>query len=662
MLCCHPRSRPGWLCRWLCRLTHPPLRCQPLRAAAVLLVSKRWHRVLLSEPALWRQLSVRASHHDSELALLRRVGGLVAVLVLRNDSGEECLRALACVQPQQLQALEAWCSAQLLAPELPRFSHLTRLDIGSWHAQLPEGIGAAILQLQQLRNLALCSDSLQQGAIDAVAASAQLSELSLQAHRFERPQGLRQLTRLRQLSRLRLYAEDENAGLYPPEPALLPALTAFHFEVELASPSTGGVGVQVRPACGGWLWAPCLASHAGSATRASNISIAHLPPLQMANCGLQYCFYRIPEPEENMPRGGPTAFLAIAHLTSTGRMPQLLSTLHPGGVPVVERLQLCGCTLDSAAPPLCGALASLTQLQLYGCEAAAGGWDAALGALLRHSPLLSSLHLGDSLDGALPPSLLAHTRLTELRLSHNSLQELPAGPYLSNLKQLSLEEDAIPQLPQVLMAAKGLTALMVERSVWVLNGAPAPLSTDGMAALLSQLPHLQRLQLSGCGLQQLPLDDWAGISALRSLNLTSNSLSYLPGALHQAASLRQLKLNNNPQLAPTAQQLGPLLSCLPLLEELELSHCGLKELPAQFPTGKQDWCLLKSCLSCGTWVLRCAAMCCGKAEAPPVPLILLNILNALLQCRAALPECLFEQFAAAARRAGPAVSHQAPHE
>lgn len=256
-------------------------------------------------------------------------------------------------------------------------------------------------------------------------------------------------------------------------------------------------------------------------------------------------------------------------------------------------------------------------------------WEAALGALLHQAPQLSDVQASRCLKGELPQSLAASTGLRHLTLCENGLQTLPAGPYLASLEALCLvEEGPMEQLPPALAAATALTSLEVRELRW-------NLSTDGMAALLSQLGRLRVLQLSYCGLDQLPLEGWAGISALQSLDLRFNNLTAVPAALHQATSLRQLNLSYNP-LRPTGQQLGALLSRMPLLEDLDLYSVLLTKLPEHLPAGKLRM-LRCDALICtaprfrqhyihGLRRLACCCMC-----------LPLNRCNPRRQCRAAVP-------------------------
>ena len=295
---------------------------------------------------------------------------------------------------------------------------------------------------------------------------------------------------------------------------------------------------------------------------------------------LQSCSFE--ELDAEKAEGSSRAGLRLSMVPAAASMQQLLSALRPGGVPAVQRLQLDDCEIGPAALAHCTQLSSVTWMCLGSCEAAAaGGWEAAMAALLRHAPRLSSLHLETSLDGELPQCLILHSGLRRLGLWGNGLQALPAGPYLASLERLALWEDTLLQLPASLAVATALTALEVQRH----PDAPA-LSAVSLDAVLGSLPRLQSLVLTRCGLQQLPLNGWAGISALTSLDLSWNRLGPLPAALSGASSLRRLSLSFNPQLAPTAQQLWELSSRLPLLEELDVSGCGLTELPARLPTGE----------------------------------------------------------------------------
>ena len=244
-----------------CRSTHPLLPPTRRRAAAALLVSKRWHRVFLSEPALWRQFKLNTIERTtspavqaSQLALLQRIGGLVACLKL---DAEEAVQAAVMphLRPSQLQVLEVLGATQPLLAALPRFSCLTRLDLNRVEPKLQASVGAAILQLPQLFSLRLrCNmDQMSQSCITAALGCTQLSQLHLDAGSFEQPQTLQQLTRLRLLSSLTLITYGNGGRFKAPVPTLLPALRTFEFACLDANPSEH-VGVRVSAPFKHALW------------------------------------------------------------------------------------------------------------------------------------------------------------------------------------------------------------------------------------------------------------------------------------------------------------------------------------------------------------------------------------------------------------------------
>lgn len=247
-------------------------------------------------------------------------------------------------------------------------------------------------------------------------------------------------------------------------------------------------------------------------------------------------------------RGGIPPYLEVMWARPAERLPALLSALRPGGVPVLQAVQLADIyELDAAALEPCPELSAVTELRLSNCEAL-GSWEEVMAALLRQAPLLSSLHVSDYESfHELPACVVAHTGLRRLLLSCGSMDALPVGPYLAGLQWLSCPGWWLADLLPALADATALTGLEPRGSV--------------TEAVLSALPPLQQLKLERCSLQQLPV--WPGMSALRSL------------------SLRSAKLPTN-----KTEQLGALLSSLPLLETLDLGDTSLTELPEQLPTGK----------------------------------------------------------------------------
>lgn len=300
---------------------------------------------------------------------------------------------------------------------------------------------------------------------------------------------------------------------------------------------------------------------------------------QVAGCLLGLCSYWTPDPGEEEVCEDVSGAICSIIAAAAGSTCQLLRALRPGGVPALRSLELLQCSVSAADLEGCIELAAVTWLSMCGCRAQ-GGWEATLAALLRRTPLLSSLTAGECFESLLPLCLVERSGLRQLRLLHNGLSVLPGGPYLASLQHLAAADSLIAHLP-ALAAATSLTSLEVHGRA---NGG-APLSQD-LAAGIPQLPRLQHLQLTGCNLEHLPLEGLAGLSALQLLDLSWNSFTTLPAAVSQAVSLRHLSLTHNQKLAPTARQLGTLLPRLPLLQQLDLAAVGLTDLPTRLPSGE----------------------------------------------------------------------------
>jgi hypothetical protein len=203
----------------------------------VLLVSKRWHRVFLSEPTLRRWVSI-ARHRGigvqpaAQLALLQRVGSMVTSLSLLHLHGQEIQAVLESVRPDQLQQLIVVDIESQLAAALPRFSSLTTLSVSQSSIGIQAvGVAMALPHLLQLRRLYLCEESHAPTSLAAgIAACVQLTELRLFIDSYDQPGTMHQLTALHQLCSVWLEARSEHGLLEPPAPVLLPALTAFRYQ------------------------------------------------------------------------------------------------------------------------------------------------------------------------------------------------------------------------------------------------------------------------------------------------------------------------------------------------------------------------------------------------------------------------------------------------
>lgn len=103
---------------------------------------------------------------------------------------------------------------------------------------------------------------------------------------------------------------------------------------------------------------------------------------------------------------------------------------------------------------------------------------------------------------------------------------------------------------------------------------------DGFPRDLEQLLALKELDLSHCGLSDLP-EEFRFLS-LTSLNLYGNEFHVLPKAITQITTLTELWLNRN-HLSELPEEIGNLSN----LEFLGLSSNQLKELPHSFKNLKK---------------------------------------------------------------------------
>lgn len=233
-------------CRFkrLAALPPPPLRRAPARAShpplqdTITLVSKRWHEVFYSEPALWGELVLDAASllwadqkgqsaqwFECKARLLQRIGGCVQQLVysqmlewpggqvglqretldmqqLAARSGSEWQlgsSVLACLSPASLQSLilkdtplDAAAAAVLVC-----MSGLTQLQVGG-SDDVPSSVAAALAGLPQLRQLVLLGASMPQGLPAALPHLTQLTCLCCYAS-----DSLPELTAIYSLTQLR---------------------------------------------------------------------------------------------------------------------------------------------------------------------------------------------------------------------------------------------------------------------------------------------------------------------------------------------------------------------------------------------------------------------------------------------------------------------------
>jgi hypothetical protein len=149
------------------------------------------------------------------------------------------------------------------------------------------------------------------------------------------------------------------------------------------------------------------------------------------------------------------------------------------------------------------------------------------------------LRLDAMLRGSFPCSILLGTHLVELSLRDNALSRLPAGMELL-------------------------------RALRTLDLSGNQFSGDGcsLSSGLWKMPLLSTLRLARNQLRDLP-GEMKGIrSSLTELDLSSNLLRFVPGALLTLGHLRTLLLANN-SIAPKGIPSG-MGTCLPMLSSLDL--------------------------------------------------------------------------------------------
>lgn len=194
-------------------MTPLPLPASSLQCKSVALVCRRWHRLLFSEPALWKELGIGCQSLDglppeehaqwfaSKRALLRRVGSLAQGLHL-NDGRDVVEGADYPWQDGALQQLSDACGA-------------------GWqlHADVLAHLGPAALTSLCLR----WGPPISQAALQSLSSFASLAVLSLDAQAPMPPNAPAVLAQLSGLHTLRLgdqAAAAEVLACLPQLPAL----------------------------------------------------------------------------------------------------------------------------------------------------------------------------------------------------------------------------------------------------------------------------------------------------------------------------------------------------------------------------------------------------------------------------------------------------------
>ncbi|PRW34084.1 leucine rich repeat [Chlorella sorokiniana] len=209
-----------------------------------------------------------------------------------------------------------------------------------------------------------------------------------------------------------------------------------------------------------------------------------------------------------------------------------------GTLPPLRSLELI-CWHSGGFPAILCGLSRLTALSLYGCQFPSGA------ALPRQVSQLSTLqHLSITnthLNAASLEHLAQIPGLTQLTLSQCGINSLPAGPYLHNLVQLSIDGNAFqprrqPIPPAVLGCAAQLTSLAIS-----LDAREDELREQWaqVEAILLELSKLKSLDVSflEAGVKLNP-----GRVALVSVN--SNALACLRKLQEQAPGLGAIRVRD----------------------------------------------------------------------------------------------------------------------
>ncbi|KAL4451671.1 hypothetical protein ABPG75_007333 [Micractinium tetrahymenae] len=450
------------------------------------LVSKHWRRCFFACPGLWSSLTLRplppsspdaAAWLAGKRVLLRRVGPSLQELSLlcaeepeegADLSGGEGRAAAAAAgappagsaAPPSAAAFQLAALLDSLQPQLlPQLRSLA-VDF----TQLPAGAAATLRPLGQLQGLALHSRGPAAIPAEVVQTAAQslrhLTSLELSSFSARLP-ALPQLARLSALVELVLTEGQSDEGdeeevpaspeleawqappMQPPAPASFPALKLCQLSSR-----------------------PSLMQVAGQ----------YLHALELA-----------------VTPGGEAELFVSGLRSSDG---SALATLLAAALPPSAGTSLTQCCLNNcwlAAGQLqgAGALAPLRALSVQSCKSQQ--LEEALAELLRQAPRLTELRVIECLGASVPACVQQRGGLRSLFLSWNRrLRALPPGPYLADLRELSLFGTGFRALPPAITAAGALTALS-------LANTELALTSQDIELLASRLPQLRRLNLRGFG-------------------------------------------------------------------------------------------------------------------------------------------------------------------
>ena len=163
----------------------------------------------------------------------------------------------------------------------------------------------------------------------------------------------------------------------------------------------------------------------------------------------------------------------------------------------------------------------------------------------------------------------------QLDFANLGLSMFPQVPvpyaHLAHIKDLNLSRNGISSLPSSLYFCSTLTQLDISR-----NNLRAPFSVESIRALSKHVPDLTVLDISYNNMECLPAN-FAELSSVRKLCIGGNNFKEVPKQIFELRYLRSLSLESG--INQTSLSSIPF-SRLDALEELNLSRCGLTDIPS----------------------------------------------------------------------------------
>lgn len=213
------------------------------------------------------------------------------------------------------------------------------------------------------------------------------------------------------------------------------------------------------------------------------------------------------------------------------------------------------------------------------------------------APPLESLDLSSNIISVIPPFISILKHLRSLQLARNQLTALPAELSSLPLTELNIDSNYVYELPSLPHLEKlswrsnglkaGLLTLNYRNIIPTLSNAPKLTDLDLSGNVFDQpplsvialAPGLKTLSLSSCSISTISGEEMAKFTSLTYLDLSSNRLKAIPAEMITTSPLLHLDLSDN-QLASLPIPINPLAASLTWLS---LSKNQLKTLPIRLP-------------------------------------------------------------------------------